>query len=151
MPKRDWMSDVCSSDLDTEIYAVDLETLHVKALTDRKGPDLDPLVSPDGRWIAYVGHDERGFTYHLNSLYLMDKDGGQKRTWVDGLANSPLHMTWTADGTGICYTVAEQGRTTLYFAPLEGKSRRISNGMQTLNGLSLARNGQVATVRSSPK
>src|ERR1041384_4733614 len=49
-------------------------------LTDRKGPDLDPLVSPDGRWIAYVGHDERGFTYHLNSLYLMDKDGGQKRT-----------------------------------------------------------------------
>src|ERR1051325_10607188 len=38
---------------DSEIYAVDLKTLDVKPLTDRKGPDGGAQVSPDGRWIAY--------------------------------------------------------------------------------------------------
>ena len=40
---------------DSEVHAVDLKTLEVRTLTDRKGPDSNPTVSPDGRWIAYTG------------------------------------------------------------------------------------------------
>ena len=47
---------------DSEIYAVDVKTLEVKPLTDRKGPDANPIASPDGRWIAYTGYDDRDFT-----------------------------------------------------------------------------------------
>ena len=32
---------------DSEIYSVDLETLDIKTLTDRNGPDRGPAVSPD--------------------------------------------------------------------------------------------------------
>src|SRR6266404_4253294 len=49
---------------DSEIYAIDLKTLEVKPLTDRKGPDGGPQVSPDGRWIAYTGYDEKNYTNH---------------------------------------------------------------------------------------
>ena len=31
----------------------------VRALTDRRGPDNNPAVSPDGEQIAYVGFDDR--------------------------------------------------------------------------------------------
>ncbi|MCI0693247.1 DPP IV N-terminal domain-containing protein, partial [candidate division KSB1 bacterium] len=40
---------------DSEIYSVDLTTLEVKQLTDRKGPDGAPEASPSGNWVAYVG------------------------------------------------------------------------------------------------
>jgi Tol biopolymer transport system component len=42
---------------DSEIYSVDLGTLEVRTLTDRKGPDRGPVVSPDGKWIAYQGYE----------------------------------------------------------------------------------------------
>ena len=79
----------------------------------------------------------------------MDREGGQKRTWVGDLPNSPANIAWTADG--VTFTVGERGSTHLYFAPLEGKPRRLTNGTQTLTGLSLSRSGQAATVRSSFK
>jgi Tol biopolymer transport system component len=31
---------------DSEIYSVDLDSLSIKSLTDRKGPDGNPVVSP---------------------------------------------------------------------------------------------------------
>ncbi|HEY8459374.1 MAG TPA: DPP IV N-terminal domain-containing protein, partial [Blastocatellia bacterium] len=55
---------------DSEIYAVDLASLEVKQLTDRKGPDGNPVVSPDGKYIAYVGYDDKMYTNHISSLYI---------------------------------------------------------------------------------
>ena len=57
-----------------EIYAIDLKSLAVTPLTDRKGPDTNPTVSPDGKLIAYTGYDDKNFTSHLANLYLMDAD-----------------------------------------------------------------------------
>ena len=34
---------------DSEIYAIDLATREIRTLTDRKGPDANPTVSPDGQ------------------------------------------------------------------------------------------------------
>jgi hypothetical protein len=81
----------------------------------------------------------------------MDREGGRKRAWVEGLPNSPTGIRWTADGAGVSFTVGEQGRTSVYFAPIEGKLRRITNGAHMLAGLSLSRTGQAAAVRSSIK
>ena len=43
---------------DTEIYEVTLAG-RIRALTDRRGPDHSPAVSPDGKHIAYLGYDDR--------------------------------------------------------------------------------------------
>ena len=63
----------------SEIYSVDLKTREIKTLTDRKGPDRGPNVSPDGRWIAYTGYDENDNYSNLSNLYLMDNSGERKR------------------------------------------------------------------------
>jgi len=136
---------------DSEIYAVDLKTLEVKALTDRKGPDSGAEVSPNGQWIAYIGHDDKQYTNHVSSLYLMDKNGGGKRTWADSLLSSPQHVTWAKDNSGVYFTVEEKGSTQIYFASVDGKPRKLSDGVHALTGFSLAENGQAATVRSSFK
>ena len=134
---------------DTEIYAVDLATLEIKALTDRKGPDRNPRVSPDGRWIAYTGYDERNYTSHLSSLYVMDASGGQKRLLAGDLANSPSVVGWAADSSGVHFLLSARGESNLHFAPLRGPVRKITNGTHVLSGLSLSRTGQAAAVVSS--
>jgi dipeptidyl aminopeptidase/acylaminoacyl peptidase len=136
---------------DSEIYAIDLATLQVKALTDRKGPDANPQVSPDGRWIAYTGFDDKMYTNHLASLYLMDRDGAGKRLWVGNLPSSPAGVRWATDGTGVYYGMQERGSSNIYFVSIDGKVRKVTDGTHVLSGYSISGNGQAAAVRSSFK
>jgi dipeptidyl aminopeptidase/acylaminoacyl peptidase len=137
-------------DNDSEIYAINLATLAATALTDRKGPDGNPAPSPDGKWIAYTGYDDKRFTSHVSSLYVMDPSGGAKRVWAGALNDSPSAVTWAPDSTGVYFQVRELGSTSLYFSALAGAPRKLGGGSQVLNGLSVAGNGQAATVRSTP-
>ncbi len=131
---------------DTEIYVVDLATLDIKALTDRKGPDGNPAVSPDGKWVAYTGYDDQNFTSHLASLYLMDANGGQKRLWAGNFPSSPSNVTWAPDGSGVYFGMQERGEASLYFIPLAGNPRRMTKGGQVLSAFSVSRTGQVAAT-----
>ena len=109
------------------------------ALTDRKGPDTNPSVSPDGRWIAYTGFDDKRFTSHVSSLYLMDKTGGAKRIWAGALNDSPSNVNWAADNSGVYFQVRELGSTSHLLLPVAGGApRKLTGGTQVLNGLSVA-------------
>ncbi len=138
---------------DSEIYSIDLKTLDVKALTDRKGPDANPKVSPDGKWIAYTGFDEQGLTNSISSLYVMDPSGGQKRTWAGKLPSSPSDVRWAADSSGVYYTMQENGVENLYFASRKmdygDKPRAVTTGAHVLTSVAIAKNGSAAGVMSS--
>jgi dipeptidyl aminopeptidase/acylaminoacyl peptidase len=136
---------------DSEIYAVDLQTLDVKALTDRHGPDTNPVVSPDGKWIAYTGFDQQDFTFHVSSLYVMDASGNNKRLWLGGLPSGPADVAWAADGSGVYYSMQEKGEENTYFASLLQRSapRKVTQGTHVLSDISIARNGQAVAVRSA--
>jgi dipeptidyl aminopeptidase/acylaminoacyl peptidase len=131
---------------DSEIYSIDLASGDIRALTDRKGPDLNP--TPHGEWIAYTGADDRSFTYHLSSIYLMDRDGGRKRLWAGGLPSAPGELQWDTGGRGVYYTMEEKGSSQLYYLPLDGAPRQITSGVQTIAQASLAPTGDLAAVRS---
>jgi len=136
---------------DSEIYAVDLKTLDVKPLTDRKGPDAGPRVSPDGKWIAYTGYDDKNFTSHLSSLYLMDDQGGSKKLWAGNLPSSPSNVGWAPDGSGVYYQMEENGENNLYFASTSGAIKKITKGAHVLGGISLADNGQATAALTTPR
>ena len=138
---------------DSEIYAIDVKTLDVKALTDRKGPDNNPEPSPDGKWIAYTGYDEQALTNTIASLYLMDSSGGRKRQWAGKFPSSPTGIHWAADSSGVYYMMQENGVENLYFASLKldyGQNPKpVTSGQQVLTGVSLSKNGRAAAVQSS--
>jgi len=132
----------------SEIYSLDLATLEVKALTDRRGPDTNPVASPDSRWIAYSGYDDKSFTSHLSSLYVMDPAGGQKRLWAGNLPDSPANLAWSADSRGLYYTVNDRGQSNLNYVPLLGAGRKITSGVHVLGGVTLSLTGQAAAIQS---
>ena len=86
---------------DSEIYSVDVEKLEIDTLTDRKGPDRGARISPDGKWIAYTGYDDKNYTRHLSNLYLMDINGAKKRLLATDFPNSPSNITWAENGSGL--------------------------------------------------
>jgi dipeptidyl aminopeptidase/acylaminoacyl peptidase len=135
---------------DSEIYAADLKTLEIKALTDRKGPDGSPRPSPDGKWIAYTGYDEKKYTSHLSSLYLMDSSGGSKRLLAGNLPSSPSNAVWAADNSGVYYQMEERGEANLYFVALNGAIKKVTQGAHVLSGVSAARNGHAAATVTTP-
>ena len=131
---------------DSEIYAVDLKTLEIKALTDRKGQDGSPRPSPDGKWIAYTGYDEMNYTSHLSSLYVMDSSGGAKRLLAGNLLSSPTNVFWATDNSGVYYQMDSSGENNLYFVGLAAAPKKITTGAHVLTGVSAAKNGQAAAI-----
>jgi dipeptidyl aminopeptidase/acylaminoacyl peptidase len=136
---------------DSEIYGVNVETRAVTTMTDRNGPDTNPEVSPDGRWIAYTGYDQHQYTNHLSSLYLMDSNGSRKRQWVGTLPSSPSNVAWAPDGSGVYYSMQAEGEEHTWFAPadLGLPPKRLTIGEHVLSGVSIAKNGQAVAIRSS--
>ena len=134
---------------DSEIHAVDLKTLAVKQLTDRRGPDGNPAVSPNGKSIAYVGYDDKRFTNHVSSLYVMNSDGTGQRLLAGNLPSSPRVIGWGPAGDGLYFTSEEKGGTNVYWVTVANGQVRPWGNKYFFSGMSIAENGQVAAVRSS--
>lgn len=135
---------------ESEVYAVDVATGVIRQLTDRDGPDGGPAVSPDGRTIAYTGYDSNRDTYNVSSLYVMGSDGSNPRSLTPELDRSPGGLIWAEDGSGIYFTVAEQGTANLYFADLRGRVRKVTDGQHMLR-VDDIRAGRAAAVLTSPQ
>ncbi len=136
---------------DSEIYSIDLATLEVKPLTDRKGPDGNPTVSPDGKYIAYVGYDDRMYTNHVSSLYLMNADGSGKRVLADKLDSTPQNIGWWPTSNGLFFTVESKGVTDICWMSFNDWQVRKTTTKTILSGVSAANTRQLAAISSGHK
>lgn len=134
---------------DSEIYSLNIASGAIKELTGRKGPDASPAADPRGMWVAYTGYDDRRFTNHVASIYMMDAAGGSKRMLVGNLPSSPGPLQWAPDGSGVYYTMAEKGSSNLYFVGLNGAVLKITEGVHLLTQADVSKSGSVAAIRST--
>ncbi|HKQ07289.1 MAG TPA: S9 family peptidase [Blastocatellia bacterium] len=136
---------------ESEIYSLALADGRITQLTDRRGPDSGPAVSPDGRLIAYTGYDNTDDTYIVSKLYVMDMNGKNRRVLTEGFDRSPARPIWANDGGGIYFTSEDRGSDNLYFVALRGGApQAVTQGVQQLQVTSITKNGMVAGVLSNP-
>ncbi len=122
--------------LESEIYEVTLAGGAIKQLTHRKGPDVSPTASPDGKLIAYAGLDDREQGYQVTRLYVMNRDGSGSRMLAPKLDRDLNGGVWSKDGTGLYVQYDDEGDTKLAFVPLTGDLRKLAD---KLGGLSIDR------------
>ncbi len=135
---------------DTEVYSVALDG-EVAALTARVGPDEGPVVSPDGSLIAYLGFDENNAAYTNVRLCVMGADGSAPRALTADLDRSAASPCWAPDGREVYFLSEDEGRTHVFAAGLDGRVRRMTEGMVRLSDLSVSRTGRLAAVLSDPR
>jgi len=121
----------------TEVYRLDLGIGEVTALTDRLGPDSNPLVSPNGTQIAYTGLDDRYQGYQINRLYLMNTDGSNSRMISGNFDRSIQNVQWAGDGKSLYFQYDDNGDTKI--AQVGVNSGKVESVAEGLGGLSLGR------------
>ena len=133
---------------ESEIYRVDIDSGAVRQLTRRPGPDRNPLPSPDGRHIAYLGYDWTDDTYIEEGLYVMNADGSNPRRIVGEMGRRPQNIRWAEDGNGLYFTAAVRGTSNLIFTDLEGEHRPVTEGNHMVSVTDIQSGRAVGTLTS---
>ena len=136
----------------TELYRVDLESGGWMQLTHRLGPDTSPAVSPDGRYIAYVGYDDRQMGYHNAQLSVLDTQTGEHRVLTGQLDRSVNSPRWASDSQSIHVLYEDSGDTVIARIGLDGTLTPLVGGLgdpvfgrpYTGGNYSVARDGTLA-------
>jgi len=143
--------------LDTNIVAYSVEDKSVKQLTNRVGPDNAPVISPDGKHIAYIGYDDRHQAHQTTKLYIMDIDGNHKRVVTKNLDRSILTPKWHPNGQGILAMYIDEGTTKLSHFDLNGTETNITNDIgsyvsaySSAASFSISEAGRVAVTYTRP-
>ena len=121
---------------DTEIFSIDISTSEIKQLTERFGPDRNPVVSPDGSKIAYSGYDEKTQAYQVPKLYLMNIDGSDKKVIDLKLDRSISNLKWDSKGRGLYFQYDSEGNSKIGYTDLNGRFTKIADNV---GGTSVAR------------
>jgi dipeptidyl aminopeptidase/acylaminoacyl peptidase len=136
---------------ESEVYAANVASGQIRQLTQRKGPDNNPLPSPDGKLVAYTGYDYNEESYTDSRLYVMNADGSQPRDLTGNFDRSPQAMWWAADGSGLYFTCEDNGSLNLHFASLKGGVKAITTGAHLLGVGEVAANGTVVATLTRPQ
>ncbi len=122
-----------SKDPDLDPDAIDLFVIPATGGRLRKietpfGPKGLPSFSPDGKWIAYIGHEGRGDWWKNDCVWVVPADGTGTASnltaksdlhvsaWtINDIGGSPAQMrpTWSKDGQTINFQVMRHGNTEL--------------------------------------
>lgn len=115
--------------LDTEVWSVALADGALRALTDRRGPDGSPVLSPDGSLVAYVGFDDRKQGYQVTRAYVVPFAGGAARELASKLDRDVESPRWAPDGKSILFLHTSFGETSLARITLDGTLTVLAGGV----------------------
>ena len=121
----------------TDIWLISLGQEELKQLTHEYGPVNGPAWSPDGRYLAYLGHrggPGRDQIYNQH-VWIIDLHSGECRDLCPELDRPCLnlilsdivpgcfrtdHLIWENDGSALYTLVSDAGRGHIYRVPLTG-------------------------------
>lgn len=147
-----------------DLWAVDAQTRALRQITRNTGPCVSPVPSPDGRWLAFVGHDFHAKSATNFGVWLVPASGGDAINLtaafdrsVGNAVGSDVRLTpmfpvlaWTQDGTAILFFATDAGRTNLYSVGVADRVvRQLTEGDEVIADLTAA-GGQVVYQRIGP-
>ncbi|MHB0876641.1 MAG: prolyl oligopeptidase family serine peptidase, partial [Anaerolineae bacterium] len=106
----------------------------------------DPVVSPDGRWIACPVADEPARWAYAVRVVLFAADGSDRRVLADTPNGATLPITWSADGSEV-YALEPSGVTAqLWALPASGAQGRQLTDTDLVKTLASAVGSSIAFV-----
>ena len=122
--------------IERDIYSVSVSGDDLTRITDRAGGESEPVVSPNGRYIAYLFDDDRKVAYRNRVLHVMSSDGSDDRALTENLDRSVGNVRWAANGRSLYFQYDDQGERKVGRVRLDGGVTDVVNG---LGGTTLGR------------
>ena len=128
-------------------------------MTDANGPDHHPLVSPDGKRIAYLGYADKMQTHQNTLLSIMNLDGTDKKVISSELDRSVSNIVWAKDAKGLYFSYDDKGNSKIALMSLSGKIEVLAEdlGGTTIGrpyasgSFSVSDKGLIAFTRTRPE
>ncbi len=144
----------------TDIWLFDLASSSPTKLTHSVGPCSAPCFSPDGKRIAFFGHDNAFGGATLSSVWVVDVAGGKPQRLTPPLTlgaaagsdmkygDNPHRPLFSECGSEIVFIGSERGTSNVFSVSLEnGNLKKVTQGEHSVYGLSRAR-GVLAVARA---
>ena len=138
-----------------DIHAVSVSNGRVRQITSTPGVEMEPRVSPDGRWITYTATTRSVTTIDSVAedahVFVVSASGGQPQELNHALDRRSSSPEWTPDGQAVLYTAADRGRTVLYRVSVKGgASVALIDRKAQAGPFAMARDGLVAVGVTDP-
>lgn len=151
----------------SDLWSVSARGGAIKRLTRRQGPTQAPSISPDGKWIAFVGHDNEHKRVTQTDIYVMPARGGRAkkitasfdRDYGDSVlgdlrasAHEGAAPVWSRDGRKVFFIATDHGASQVFAADVrDGRVSAVTRGAHQVYDFSYARKtGQFALAKSDP-
>lgn len=142
--QRQWRSDV---------WVVGSSGGRARKVTRSRGSAAFPTFSPDGRSIAFLGHESGDAGASMNQhLFVVPARGGRAPLSVSGsldrsAVGNPLapgtSFHWSRDGKGLLFLVSDRGRTGIHRAGVaNGSVSKLYGGEYQIDGFQLTPDGR---------
>lgn len=122
--------------IESEIYAIDLESLTRAPITQRDGPDRTPLVSPNGHLLAWQGYDDKLRAYQQTQLYVRDLKTGISQMLTGAFDHGISDVMWNDRSDGLYALSTVEGNLQLISIDLKGRTSVIT---EDVGGTSIGR------------
>lgn len=122
--------------IESDLYRLDAADGSLRRLTERNGPDFQPALSADGRWLAYVGFEDRELGYQNQVLSVLDLQTGQSRELSAGFDRSIESPQWDGD-RGLYFSYDEGGVSRIGWVAAKGG--KIEQVAEQLGGTAMGR------------
>ena len=141
--------------LRSDLFVAPIEGGRERLIPTPAGPIEAPRFSPDGRTIAYIGHDNPDDAWGVTNshIWLVGVNGQPKArdlmskfdrmTYDQSIidlaeGHGPADLKWSADGKRLFFLSSDTGNTNLYYLPRSGgKPTRIYKGACHIKSFSL--------------
>jgi dipeptidyl aminopeptidase/acylaminoacyl peptidase len=138
-----------------DIYSVLVSSGRVRQITKTPGVEMEPRVSPDGRWIVYTATTRSLTTIDSVAedahVFVVSAAGGTPQELNHALDRRSSAPEWTPDGRAVLYMAADRGKTVLYRVSVKGgASVALIDRKAQVGPFSMARDGLVAIGISDP-
>jgi dipeptidyl aminopeptidase/acylaminoacyl peptidase len=135
----------------SQLLVVDVASGVIRELVAQPGSWSRPLVSPDGKLVAFTGYPESKRTHSVSDLYVIPFAGGKMRKISGEFDRDPLNMHWTPDSAGVYFDAEDHGsRNVQLAAVLGGGVKAVTTGAHVLTMDSSSSDLMAVGTRTDP-
>jgi len=127
-----------------DVFLADLATGELQNLTvANKANDMNPMPSPDGKFIAWLSMKRPGFEADKIDILVKNRETGEVKNLTAGLDRSVGEAKWSPDGKSFFFTAGNLGYTSLYQVGVATGSPRLILDKVSTGSFSFAGSGKI--------